>query len=72
MNEFHFTFAQIDIYPVTIDGIARLASSTKVYRLRRSICKLNGKNTLARDDVTYRATARKILKKIIDLATRIE
>ena len=30
------------------------------------------KKTIAHDDVTQRATARKILKKIIDLATRIE
>ena len=34
--------------------------------------KLNAKKTIAHDDVTHGAMARKILKKIIDLPTRIE
>ena len=37
-----------------------------------SRCKLNAKKTIAHDDVTWRATARKIVKKIIDLASQIE
>ena len=45
---------------------------TKVYKLRRSICKLKAKKTMAHDDVTQRTTAQKILKKINGLATRIE
>ena len=34
--------------------------------------KLNTKKTIAHDDVTHGVMAHKILKKIIDLATRIE
>ena len=39
---------------------------------KRSRRKLNAKKIIAHDDVTHGAMARKILKKIIDLATRIE
>ena len=43
----------------------------KVYRLKRGRCKLNAKKKIAHNDITWRATARKILKKINVLATRI-
>ena len=44
---------------------------TESIETKESRRKLNEKKTIAHDDVTLRATARKILKKIIDLATGI-
>ena len=47
-----------------------LAVGPKVYNYTNgSRRKLNAKKTIAHDDFTHGAMARKILKKIIDLAT---
>ena len=50
-----------------------VADEAKVYRLTEvDASELNAKKTIAHDDVTHGATARKILKKNNDSATRIE
>ena len=60
---------------INYDGCARAIRRMCTVHLIQSIltkgsrCKLNEKKTIAHDDVTWRATSCKLLKKIIDLAT---
>ena len=48
------------------------ATHTQRIQTKGSRRKFNAKKAIAHDDVTHGAMARKILKKIIELATRIE
>ena len=71
--------SKVNAPPCRLPPLPRVATllgqimTTKVYRLTNgSRRKLNAKETIPHDDVTHGAMPRKILKKIIHLATRIE